>query len=42
MAHTFVDTQLPWYEHADGLPRFRAEDDDKFREMLPGAKLSER
>ncbi|MBT6110714.1 MAG: hypothetical protein HOH64_11490, partial [Rhodospirillales bacterium] len=33
-AHTFVDTQLPWFELADELPRVREDDDAAFLETL--------
>ncbi|WP_299354192.1 GFA family protein [uncultured Shimia sp.] len=35
-AHTFVDSQLPWYNLADELPRLRSEDDSDFLESFPG------
>ncbi|MBT4888587.1 MAG: GFA family protein [Rhodospirillales bacterium] len=35
-AHTFVDSQLPWYHLVDNLPRMREEDESEFLESFPG------
>ena len=39
--HIYVNTQLPWYEVADQLPRMREEDQDKVMAIMAEARLRE-
>lgn len=40
-AHTFVDSQLPWYQLTDDLPRHQAEYDAAIFDALPGKSSEE-